>query len=113
MTRGGQRTLLGAALKQLQVPGDMYFPWIPTMSSGHDVSEYQLDSYQFEQKSKNKSKKIIFLIPQKNKKLLREVRLPTPEYQAICLFAGLLDNQDRADECSATSTAQLLIKRPR
>ena len=112
MTRGGQRTLLGAALKQLQVPGDMYFPLIPTMSSGHDVSEYQLDSYQFEQKSKNKSKKIIFLIPQK-KKLLREVRLPTPEDQAICLFAGLLDNQDRADECSATSTAQLLTKRPR
>ncbi len=24
------------------VPGGMYFPWITTMSSGHDVSEYEL-----------------------------------------------------------------------
>ena len=23
------------------VPGGMYFPWITTMSSGHDVSEYE------------------------------------------------------------------------
>ncbi len=26
------------------VPGGMYFPWIMTMSSGHDVSEYELDA---------------------------------------------------------------------
>ena len=26
------------------VPGGMYSPWITTMSSGHDVSEYELDS---------------------------------------------------------------------
>jgi hypothetical protein len=56
VARGGRCTL-GAVLKQRQVPGDMYSPLIPTMSSGHDVSEYQSDSYQFEQKSKNKSQK--------------------------------------------------------
>ncbi len=26
------------------VPGGMYSPWITTMSSGHDVSEYELDT---------------------------------------------------------------------
>jgi hypothetical protein len=26
-----------------KVPGGMYSPWITTMSSGHDVSEYELD----------------------------------------------------------------------
>ena len=41
--RGGQCTR-GAALNRFTtwVPGGMYFPWITTMSSGHDVSEYEL-----------------------------------------------------------------------
>jgi hypothetical protein len=41
--RGGQRTC-GAVLNRFTVwvPGGMYFPWITTMRSGHDVSEYEL-----------------------------------------------------------------------
>ena len=41
--RGGQRTR-GAALKQIHGMGTrrMYSPWITTMTSGHDVSEYDL-----------------------------------------------------------------------
>jgi hypothetical protein len=35
----GARRTRGAALKQIH---GMYSPWITTMSSGHDVSEYEL-----------------------------------------------------------------------
>ena len=35
----GARRMRGEALKQIHC---MYSPWITTMSSGHDVSEYEL-----------------------------------------------------------------------
>jgi hypothetical protein len=40
---GGQRTY-GATSRRFTtwVPGGVYSPWITTMSSGHDVSEYGL-----------------------------------------------------------------------
>ncbi len=44
-TRGGQRTRgtsLSSSRFTVWVPGGMYFVWITTMSSGHDVSEYEL-----------------------------------------------------------------------
>jgi hypothetical protein len=45
-TARGTRRTRGAAIKQIHGMGtrDMYSPWITTMSSGHDVSEYELGS---------------------------------------------------------------------
>jgi hypothetical protein len=72
---GDQRTC-GAVLKQIHGMGTrrMYSPWITTMNSGHDVSEYELGAsglppmFHHNNRAKNhqKSRKIMVFLIKKN-----------------------------------------------